>query len=293
MASRAIGVPLPTVSRKIAELESHLGAQLLVRSTRRVTVTDSGQRYYDDVCRILDDIGDAERQVSGEHRHAKGRLSITSPTLFGRLHVLPIVDQFLRTYPDVNVRLQLSNTVLDLLEEEINLAIRIGTLADSSAVAMEVGALRQIVCASPSYLGQHGRPRSPAELADHQCISLSTGGVPAAWSFRTPPHRIEFVQVPTRLTLNSLQGLVDSAVRDGGLAQLYAYQAASQVAAGELEIVLSHYEVRPIPVSLIYPQGKLAPQKLRAFVDFAAPRLRKCLAVVDAQCAVDMEDDTD
>ncbi len=283
-ASRVLGMPLPTVSRKIAELESHLGAQLLTRSTRQVTVTDSGRRYYEDARRILDDIEDAQRQVSGEYQQPKGRLAVTAPTFFGRLHVLPIVNHFLQTYRDIDIQLYLSNYVVDLLEEQINVGIRIGTLTDSSIIAIEMGTVRQIVCASAGYLSQHGRPLSPSDLAEHQCILSFKGGAPADWAFKMPSNRIEHILVQARLTLNSIEGIVDATLQDGGLAQLYSYQVAPHVADGTLEIVLPRNEIDPLPVNLVYPQGKFAPQKVRAFIDFVVPRVRECLARIETQC---------
>jgi DNA-binding transcriptional LysR family regulator len=285
-ASRVLSMPLPTVSRKIAELESHLGTQLLIRSTRKVTVTDSGQRYYEEVRRILDDIGEAERQVSGEYQLPKGRLAITAPTLFGRLHVLPIVNDFMKIHRDINIELILTNHVVDLLEEHIDLGVRIGTLSDSSIIALQAGSVRQIVCASPGYLSQHDRPLSPNDLAGHQCITFSKFGAPAEWAFKMPSRKIQHFPVPTRLTLNSIQGAVDSAIRDGGPVHLYSYQAAPHVAEGTLEIVLDGYEIEPPPVNIVYPQGRLVPQKVRAFVDFAMPRLREYLALIETQCSV-------
>ncbi len=285
-ASRAMSMPLPTVSRKIAELENHLGAQLLVRSTRKVTVTDSGRRYYEDVRRILDDIGDAESRVSGEYQIAKGRLSITAPTLFGRLHVLPIVNDFMRIHNDINVQLILTNHVVDLLEEHINLSIRIGALSDRSMNVLQVGSVRQIVCASPAYLARHGRPLSPGDLAGHQCISFLKFGAPAEWTFKMPSGKIKHFPVQTRLVLNSIEGTVVSSIQDGGLVQLYSYQAASHVAEGTLEIVLGRYEIEPPPVNIVYPQRRLVPQKVSAFVEFARPRLHECLALIETQCSV-------
>ena len=284
-ASRALSMPLPTVSRKIAELERHLGAQLLVRSTRKVTVTDSGQRYYEEVRQILDAIGDAESRVSGEYQTPKGLLSITAPTLFGRLHVLPIVNDFMKIHRDINIQLILTNYVVDLLEEHINLGIRIGALSDSSMIAFEIGSVRQIVCASPGYLSQYGRPLSLNDLARHQCISFFKFGTPTEWAFKIPSGKIQLFPVQPRLVLNSIEGAVISAIQDGGLVQLYSYQAASHVAEGTLEIVLDGYEIAPPPVNIIYPQGRLVPQKVRAFVDFAMPRLRECLALVETQCS--------
>ena len=285
-ASRILSMPLPTVSRKIAELESHLGTQLLIRSTRKVTVTDSGRRYYQEVRQILDYIGEAERKVTGEYQLPRGRLTITAPTLFGRLHVLPIVNDFMKLHRDINIQLFLVNHVVDLLEEHIDLGIRIGTLSDSSMIAFEAGSVRQIVCASPGYLSQHDRPLSPNDLAGHQCVTFSKFGAPAEWAFKMPSRKIQRFPVPTRLTLNSIQGAVDSAVRDGGPVQLYSYQAAPHVAEGTLEIVLDGYEIEPPPVNIVYPQGRLVPQKVRAFVEFAMPRLRKCLALIETQCSV-------
>ena len=284
-ASRVLSMPLPTVSRKIAELESHLGTQLLIRSTRKITVTDSGQRYYEEVRQILDDIGEAERQVSGEYQLPKGHLTITAPTLFGRLHVLPIVNDFMKIHHDISIQLILTNHVVDFLEEHIDLGIRIGTLSDSSMVAFQAGSVRQIVCASPGYLAEHGRPLSPNDLAGHQCITFSKIGAPAEWAFKMPSRKIQHFPVPTRLTLNSIQGTVDSAIRDGGLVHLYSYQAAPHVAEGTLEIVLDGYEIEPPPVNIVYPQGRLVPQKVRAFVDFAMPRLRECFVLIETQCS--------
>jgi len=285
-ASRALAMPLPTVSRKIAELESHLGTQLLIRSTRKVTVTDSGRRYYEDVHRILDDIGDAESQVSGEYQVPKGRLSITAPTLFGRLHVLPIANDFMKSHRDINIQLILTNHVVDLLEEHIDLSIRIGTLSGSSMIAFEVGTVRQIVCASPRYLAERRRPLSPSELARHHCITFPSADSPAEWAFKMPSGKIQHFPVQSRLTLNSIEGNVHAALQDAGLVQLYSYQAAPHVADGNLEIVLERHEIDPTPVSLIYPQGRLVPQKVKAFVDTAKPRLRECLALIEKQCSV-------
>ena len=285
-ASRVLSMPLPTVSRKIAELESHLGTQLLIRSTRKITVTDSGQRYYEDVRRILDDIGEAERQVSGEYQRPKGRLTITAPTLFGRLHALPIVNDFMKIHRDIDIQLILTNHVVDLLEEHIDLSIRIGALSDSSMIALQAGSVRQIVCAGPGYLSQHDRPLSPNDLAGHQCITFSKFGAPAEWAFKMASGKIRHFPVQTRLVLNSIEGAVVSAMQDGGLVQLYSYQAAPHVAESTLEIVLDGYEIEPPPVNIVYPQGRLVPQKVRAFVDFAMPRLRECLALIETQCAL-------
>jgi DNA-binding transcriptional LysR family regulator len=295
-ASRALSMPLPTVSRKVIELEQHLGAQLLVRSTRKVTVTDSGQLYYEDARRILDEIGDAERQVSGEYQAPKGRLTVTAPTLFGRLHVLPIVIDFMNIHSDINIQLYLTNNVVGLLEEHIDLGIRIGTLPDSSIIAFKVGSIRSVVCASPGYFRQHTRPLTPRDLAVHHCVTFPSTGCkskinkvghrsPAQWAFKMPSGKVQYVPVRSRLTLNSIEGNVRAAIQDAGLVNLYAYQAAPHVAEGTLEIVLERHEIDPTPVSIVYPQGRRVPRKIRAFVDFAMPRLRESLALIERQCS--------
>lgn len=284
-AGRALSMPLQTVSRKVAELEQHLGAQLLVRTTRKVTVTDGGQSYYEDVRRILEDIDDAERQASGEYRSPKGRLSVTAPTLFGRLHVLPIVVDFMKAHRDIKIRLFLTNDVVDLLENNVDLGVRIGNLSHSSMIAVDVGSVRQIVCASPRYLAQNGLPGEPGDLAELDCVTWLRADHAAEWKFKMPSGRVRNFAVRSSLALNSIEGHVRTALLDAGLVQLYAYQGASQVAEGKLEIVMEGYEIDPQPVHLVYPQSGRIPQKLRAFVDFATPRLRERLDLIASQCS--------
>ena len=284
-ASRALRVPLSTVSRKIAELESHIGAQLLTRSTRKFIVTDSGWHYYEDARRILDAVEDAERQVSGEYQQTKGHLTITAPTLFGRRILLPIANDFMRLHRDITIRFHLTNSVVDLLAEHLNLGIRIGPLADSSMVATQAGTIREIVCASPSYLSQFGRPLAPGDLARHQCIAYARSDAPKEWIFKSATDGIERVPIKARLALDSVEGVVLAAVQDAGVAMMYSYQAAHHIAASRLKIILKDCEVDPLPVSFIYPQDRLVPQKVRAFIDFAMPRLRERLDGIAAQCS--------
>ena len=285
-ASRALRMPLSSVSRKIAELESHIGAQLLTRSTRKVAVTDSGWQYYEDARRILGAVEDQERQVSGEFRQPKGHLVITAPTLFGRRIMLPIANSFMRIHRDITIRFQLTNAVVDLLAEHIDLGIRIGKLADSSQIATQAGSVREIVCASPDYLARHGRPLAPEDLAGHHCITYTRSDAPKEWGFKSATGEDLRVPIQAKLALNSVEGIVIAAVQDAGVAMVYAYQAAHHVADGRLEIILSDYEIDPLPVSFIYPQGRLVPQKVRAFIDFAMPRLRERLEIVAAQCSL-------
>jgi Transcriptional regulator len=185
-ASRSLGVPLPTVSRRVAELEKQLGAQLLIRSTRRVVVTDSGRHYYESVRRILESLADAEAQAAGEYRSPRGQLCITAPALFGKLHVLPIVRDFMATHSEITARLLFSNFVADLLEGHIDLGVRISGSLDGALIAMKVGEVRSVCCASPGYLALRGLPRRPEDLVKHDCITVSTSGDPIPWLFRSP-----------------------------------------------------------------------------------------------------------
>ncbi len=285
-ASRSLKMPLPTVSRKIAELEESLGAQLLVRTTRRVTVTDSGERYYDDIKPILEDIDNAGRQASGEYRTAKGLLTITAPSLFGRLHVLPIVHEFMAAHDEIEVRLLFTNTLLDLQEERIDLAIRIGPPALAGAMEfMTAGIVRQIVCASPDYFSAKGRPTSPTEIVPHHhCITFSRTGGYTPWDFKLPSGRPRQIVVKSRLRLNSVAAAVESALRGLGLVQLYSYQAANQLASRELVLVLEKFESDPQPVNLMFPHGRRVPRKVNEFIEFALPALEERLLNVARLC---------
>ena len=282
-ASRSLNMPVATVSRKIGELETQLGVQLLTRSTRIVTVTESGQHYYESVRHILDEIDNAARQVSGEYRRPKGYLRITAPVLFGRLHMLPVIHDFLDRHPEIDIQLTLTDRVVDLLDERFDVGLRIGPLPDSSLVAVRVGTVRLIVCASPDYLAAAGRPQSPDELSGHRCIFYHRGGVVAEWMFRMPTGERRGFASRARLTVDSADSSVYSAIRDGGLIQLLSYQAAAQPVDRQLEIVLSDYELDPFPVSIVYPGGRFVPGKVRALIDFALPRLRQRLAQVRRQ----------
>ncbi|MBY0583141.1 MAG: LysR family transcriptional regulator, partial [Sphingomonas sp.] len=171
-ASRMLGVPLPTVSRRVSDLEAHLGTQLLIRTSRKLILTEAGAAYIASVRRVLDELGEAERAASGEYRAPRGALLVTAPIMFGKLHIAPIVHDFLAAYPDVTVRLALADTVVDLIENHVDVALRIGQLPDSSLIARRVGHVRWVVCASPDYLARRGIPQTPAALAAHDCIAF-------------------------------------------------------------------------------------------------------------------------
>jgi DNA-binding transcriptional LysR family regulator len=276
-AARQLGIPLATVSRKVSDLETHLRTRLLNRSSRRIALTDAGRSYVAACKRILEDVEEAERSASGEYSTAKGDLIITAPIVFGRVHVLPIVLKFLAAYPEINVRIVLADRMANLLEDHIDLAVRIGELPDSSLVATQVGLIRRVVCGSPAYFAERGMPRSLGELGSHDCITFEGLTSPRAWTFTRGKSDVS-VAIRSRLIVNTAEAAIDAAVAGVGVTRVLSYQIADAVRAGRLVVALQEFEPAPWPVNLVYAgQGRL-PLKLRAFLDFAAPRLKARLS---------------
>lgn len=282
-AGRKLGMPLPTLSRKLAELEEHLGVRLLTRSTRRLELTEAGVGFIAASRRILEDVGEAERQASGEYHAPRGRLQITAPLSFGRHHVLPLVSDYLAQYPDVAVRLILTDQYLDLIGDHVDLAVRIGALPDGQMMMRRIGAMRWAVVASPAFLARHGAPERPEQLTAMPCVGVDNIQLSAWWRFRAPGAANDHVvPVRPRLSVNSGEGVVDAAVAGLGLAQTMLYQAAPALADGRLQLVLRDWEASPLPLSVVFTgQGRM-PLKTRSFLDFAAPRLAHTLARIDA-----------
>jgi len=276
-AARRFGIPLATVSRKVSDLERHLNTRLLNRSTRRLTPTDTGQAYLAACRRILDDVGEAERIAAGEYSSPTGELAITAPVVFGRLHVLPVVTGFLSAYPDVDIRLTLADRITQLVEDHFDLAVRIGRLPDSSLVAIGVGSIRRVVCASPAYLAEHGTPTTPQDLETHSCITLEQLASAATWSFARGRMEVP-VQVRSRLQVNTAEAAIDAAIAGVGLTRVLSYQIEAALRSGALRVLLREFEPKPWPVSLVHAGSGLLPVKLRAFLDFAAPLLKDRLA---------------
>ena len=276
-AARRLGLPLTTVSRKVSDLEAHLKTRLLNRSSRQLSLTDAGRSYVAACKRILEDVGEAERAASGEYSAPKGDLMITAPIVFGRLHVLPVVTEFLTAYPDIDIRIVLADRVVNLLEDHIDLALRIGALPDSGLIATRVGAIRRVVCGSPAYFAAHGTPKHPSELATHACVTFEGLMAPDAWTFNTGKSALS-VAIHSRLVVNTAEAAVDAATMGLGITRVLSYQIAQAARAGLLSIVLQEFEPPPSPVSLVYAGGRLLPLKLRAFLDFAAPRLKARLS---------------
>lgn len=276
-AGRGLGMPLATVSRRLSDLEKHLGTRLLNRSTRRLELTEAGRSYLASCRRILEEVEEAEQTAAGEYSQARGELVVTAPIVFGRLHVLPVVVDFLAAYPDVDVRITQSDTLRRLVEEHIDLAVRIGLLPDSSMVAVRVGAIRRVACASPAYLEAHGVPKTLQELAAHHCVTVERLALPAAWTFVEGQREIA-VPVRSRLTINTAEAAIDAAAAGVGIARVLSYQVADAVRSDALKLILEEFEPEPWPVSLVHTGRGLLPLKLRAFLDFAAPRLKARLA---------------
>ncbi len=274
-AGRRLGVPLTTVSRKITDLEAHLNARLLTRSSRKLELTEAGRGFVQASKRILGDLIEAERIAAGEYANLQGDLVITAPVVFGRLHLLPVITAFLRDHPQIDITLNLADRVVHLIDDHIDLALRIGHLPDSALKAVRVGQTQQVVGASPDYLAARGMPQGPADLATHACISVSNLGQPQVWAFDGLPQP---VAIHPRLILSTAEAAIDAAISGLGLTRVLCYQIAAARAAGKLVTVLEPYQPKPVPISLVYPGQGLLPLKLRAFLDFAAPRLRAALA---------------
>jgi DNA-binding transcriptional LysR family regulator len=265
-AARKLGLSPSGVTRLIAALEDRLGARLLQRTTRSVTLTDVGARYLERAKRILSDVEETEGAVEGERAQPSGRLVVSAPIGFGRLHVSPVMSTYLTRYPDVSAELRLSDRMINLVEDGVDLAVRIGHLADSSLVARHVGEMRRIVVASSGYLQRHGAPDTPAAIASHQTIHFGAMSAAPDWRFVENGREIRVASTP-RFTTNSADAAIQYAEQDGGLTRVLAYQAAEAIKTGRLQIVLAQFEPPVLPIHIVYPTSRLLSAKVRAFID--------------------------
>ena len=272
-ASRKLAIPVATVSRNVSELEARLKAELFQRSSRRMSLTEAGRSYIEACKRIIEQVDDAERELSGEYRSPKGDLAVTAPWGLGHTHLLPLTIEFLKEYPDIALRLALTDRIVNMVDENIDVAIRIGALPDSSMIATRVGSIRIVVCASPAYLAARGRPETLDDLRDHDCITIDDVAPPTAWKFANG-HRSIVVPIRTRLTVNTSEAAVLAAVAGAGLARVMSYKMDAAKRAGTLAVVLEEFEPEPLPAHLVYAQRKIAPLKLRAFLNWITPRLK-------------------
>jgi DNA-binding transcriptional LysR family regulator len=261
-AARKLGLSPSGVTRLIAALEDRLGARLLQRTTRSVTLTDTGARYLERARRILADVEEAEISAQAERTAPSGRLVVSAPLGFGRIHVSPVMSTYLKRYPEVSGELRLSDRMVNLVEDGVDLAVRIGHLADSSLVARSVGDMRRIVVASGDYLKRRGEPNNPADIAAHDTIQFGA----ADWDFAEDGREVRVACTPRFIT-NSADAAIWHTEQGGGLTRVMAYQAAEAIKAGRLKIVLAKFEQPPLPIHIVYPTSRLLSAKVRTFVD--------------------------
>jgi DNA-binding transcriptional LysR family regulator len=265
-AARKLGMSPSGVTRLVAALEDRLGARLLQRTTRSVTLTDAGTRYLVRARRILADVEEAEGSTQDERTRPNGRLAVSAPVGFGRLHVSPVMSAYLTRFPEVSGELRLSDRMINLVEEGVDLAVRIGHLPDSSLVARHVGEMRRIVVASNNYLKQRGEPATPEAIASHQTIQFGAISASADWRFVRDDREIRVTSAP-RFSTNSADAAIQYAEQDGGLTRVLAYQAADAIRGGRLRIVLAKFEPPPLPIHIVYPTSRLLSAKVRTFID--------------------------
>ena len=265
-AARKLGLSPSGVTRLIAALEQRLGARLLQRTTRSVTLTDIGTRYLERARRILADVEEAEGSAQDERTRPSGRLVVSAPVGFGRLHVSPVMSAYLKRYPEVSAELRLADRMVNPVEDGIDLAVRIGHLADSSLVARHVGEMRRIVVASSGYLQQHGEPSTPETVVSHETIQFGAMTASPDWRFVEDGREIRVACTP-RFTTNSADAAIQYAEQGGGLTRVLAYQAAAAIKGGRLRVVLAQFEQPPLPIHIVYPTSRLLSAKVRTFID--------------------------
>jgi DNA-binding transcriptional LysR family regulator len=280
-AGRKLGVPLATVSRKLTDLEAYLKTRLITRSTRKLVLTDAGRDYLAACRQILEQVDEAERTAAGAYANVRGQLVVAAPIVYGRLHVVPVAAEFLEQHPEIDIQLRLGDRNVNLIEEHVDVALRIGTLPDSGLVATQVGAIRRVVCASPDYLLRFGTPLAPDDLAAHSCISFDGLEAATAWTFVGKDGEKRQVAIHSRLTVTTADAAIAASTLGLGLTRVLSYQVADALGDGRLVRVLGDHEPPAVPASLIYPgQGRL-PMKTRAFIDFAVGRMRERLQALE------------
>ena len=236
-AGRKLGMPLATVSRKVSDLEVELKTRLLIRSTRQLTLTEAGRNYVAACRRILEDVDEAERAAAGEYSAPRGELVITAPVVFGRLHILPVLVEFLRAYPEVNVRLALGDRIVNLLEDHVDLALRIGPQPDSGLIGTQLGSIRRVVCASPLYISKSGAPALLRDLAAHQCISFELFSTANIWRFNADGVDLS-VPIRPRLVVSTAEAAIDASIAGLGVTCVLSYQIESALRSGSLRLIL-------------------------------------------------------
>ncbi|MCP4332235.1 MAG: LysR family transcriptional regulator [Gammaproteobacteria bacterium] len=271
--ARRLGISPPAVTRAIATLEQRLGVKLFNRTTRYVRTTEAGQGYLEDVRRILGEADSADEAASGSIVEPRGLLAITAPAMFGRIFIMPGVVEYLDRFPATQIEALLLDRDVNLLEEGIDIAIRIGELPDSSMRALRVGSVRQVVCASPAYLELHDTPTQLEELTDHNLIVSSAAGNVSSWRF-AGVNGMRSQRIKPRLVVTTNDAAIEAASCGFGITRLLSYQVAQEVAAGQLRILLEDFEPDPSPIHVVHREGRFTQVKIRNFIDFISARLR-------------------
>lgn len=275
-ASRLLNISPPAVTRAIAALEEHLGVKLFNRTTRFVRLTEAGQRYLEDARRIIAAADEADEAATGINAEPKGHLVVTAPVLFGRLYVMPGISDYLQRYQNTEVTALFLDRIVNLLEEGVDVGIRIGELPDSSYNALRVGQVRRVLCASPSYLAEHGIPSVPDELVKHQLIVAGAISSTVDWRFEDAGSPVT-IRVKPRLRVTSNDSAIEAAMLGLGITRLLSYQITTQLASGELKIIMSDFEPKPMPINIIHREGRYDSAKVRSFIDLISMRLKTTL----------------
>jgi DNA-binding transcriptional LysR family regulator len=277
-AARLLNISPPAVTRAVAALEAHLGVKLFNRTTRFVRLTEAGQRYAEDARRIIAAADEADEAATGINAEPKGHLVVTAPVLFGRSYVMPGISDYLQKYKNTEVTALFLDRIVNLLEEGVDVGIRIGELPDSSYKALRVGQVRRVLCASPSYLAEHGIPSTPDALVKHQLIVAGAISATVDWRFENDGSPVS-IRIKPRLRVTSNDAAIEAAVLGLGITRLLSYQIATQLASGELKIIMREFEPKPMPINIIHREGRYASAKIRSFVDLMSTRLRNDLAL--------------
>ncbi len=272
-AARRLRMSPPAVTRAVAFLEERLGVRLLTRTTRLVRTTDAGVRYLEDARRILLDADEADEAAAGINATPRGHLAVTAPVMFGKIYVMPVITDYQRAFKETTVSALFVDRVVNLADEGLDVGIRIGSLPDSSLRAIRVGQVRRVVCASPAYLKEHGRPETPGDLSEHQIIAATAVSAGPEWAFAKGKEKIG-VRLSPRILVNTNDGALEAARSGLGLTRLISYQVANELAAGTLDAVLTDFEEASLPVHVIHREGRHGSAKVRSFVNLAVERLR-------------------
>jgi DNA-binding transcriptional LysR family regulator len=279
--ARRLRAPLATVSRKVTELERHLGTQLLLRTSRKLGLTEAGRVYVAASRRILDQLDEAEREAAGEYNALRGELRVTAPVIFGERHLLPVALSFLAEHPEIALRLMLADQQISLVEEHVDLALRIGHLGNNALIATRVGTVQRVICASPGYLARRGTPKLPEDLATHDGIVFHGFSSSPEWRYRRDSPAF-MVEPRVRLAVNTTEAAIQAAQADLGIIRVLSYQVEDALRTGRLQTVLADFAPGPLPVSLVYQEAGLVPLKTRRFLDWTVPRLRARIAALDS-----------